>query len=178
MMNNNTTNNSFVAYEYANIAARRSAESLYRDCYRSFGWEPADGRGEYLTNPEMVSLKMKRDRRINNRSEVTNLQHRCESALENIDHLERQKITSAISTAIALGVAGTVFMALATFCYLWGLIPLMVILAIPGFILWGVAYFAYNKVKKNKAAWNAPLIDAQYDIVYDTCEQAAALLAS
>lgn len=173
----NENQKGFTAYEYANISVSREKQPLYNDCYRSFGWQPSDNRGASSLSLTQATLNLKRDRRINNRGEINNLQHRCEAALENIEHLEAQKTKSASIIAFVIGIIGTVFMALATFAFLWGMIPLMIVMAVPGFILWGVAYLAYLRVGKSKAAKNAPLIDEQYDIVYDTCEQAATLLA-
>jgi hypothetical protein len=39
------------------------------------------------------------------------------------------------------------------------LIPLMIVLALPGFVLWGVSYLMYNKVKAKKSGVAEPLID-------------------
>jgi hypothetical protein len=53
----------------------------------------------------------------------------------------------------------------------------MVILAIPGFLGWLFPYFCYTGVKAKQVQKVSPLIDAQYDTVYDVCEKAHALLA-
>ena len=132
-----------------------------------------------ITNPDKVALKLKRDRKLQNRSEVNTLQRKCENALNTIDALERQKGTAAITAAFIFGLIGTVFLALAVFnITLLGMnIPLCIIFGVLGFIGCGLGYFSYLRVKKSRGEKNAPLIDEQYDIVYNTCEQAAALLA-
>ena len=169
----------FKVYEYASITANRKDETLYTDCYRNFGWIPSEGREAILTSPDKVSLKMKRDRKIQNRSEVTALQRKCENALATINALERRKSSAAITAAIIFGLIGTVFMGLAVFnITMFTLnIPLVIIFGVLGFIGWGLGYFSYVKVGKSQEKKNTPLIDEQYDIVYNTCEQSAALLA-
>lgn len=169
----------FRAYEYATITAPRENEVLYADCYTSFGWIESEGRGMASLNPDKVSLRLKRDRKLKNRSEVNVLQRKCESALSAIDALEHKKTTRAIITALCFGIVGTVFMALSVFniAVFTANIPLCIIFGVLGFAGWGLGYLSYVKVKSAQAAKTAPLIDAQYDIVYDACEQANALLA-
>ena len=169
----------FKTYEYATINANRKDEALYADCYSSFGWQPSEGRTSVLANPDKVALKLKRDRRLKNRSEVNALQRKCENALATIDALERKQFSSAITATIIFGMIGTVFMALSVFniTLLTINIPLCIVFGVLGLIGWALGYFAYVKVKKSRTEKNAPLIDEQYDIVYNTCESAAALLA-
>lgn len=169
----------FKTYEYATITANRKNEALYADCYRSFGWEPSEGRESIISNPEKIALKLKRDRKIQNRAAVNTLQGKCENALETIDSLERKKNASAITAAILFGFIGTVFLALSVFniAVFSVNIPLVIVFGTLGFLGWGLGYFSYAKVKNAQTAKMVPLIDEQYDIIYNTCEQAGALLA-
>lgn len=169
----------FRTFEYATINANRKDAALYADCYRSFGWESSAEREFVLANPDKVAMKLKRDRRLQNRSEVNALQRKCENALATIDALERKQSSSALTAAIILGMIGTVFMALSVFniTLLAANIPLCIIFGVLGMIGWSLGYYAYVKVKRSHAEKNAPLIDEQYDIIYNTCESAAALLS-
>jgi hypothetical protein len=56
------------------------------------------------------------------------------------------------------------------------MIPLMIILALPGFVAWGLSYLLYGKVKARKTAGVEPLIDKKYDEIYEICEKGHALL--
>jgi hypothetical protein len=57
------------------------------------------------------------------------------------------------------------------------MLPLMVILAIPGFLGWLFPYFCYTGIKAKRTQSTTPLIDKQYDAVYDLCEKAHVILA-
>lgn len=167
---------STVTYEYATIRAERDLESLYRDTYASFGWT-VDGYGTALPSTGTVTLKLKRPRRIKNRPPVVELQRKAEQALAEIAALEKSKGTSAFATAMTVGIVGSGFLAGSIFAIdaeRWGLsIPLGAI----GLIGWLAGYLAYGRVKASRVAKVTPLIDHQYDVVYEASEQAARLLA-
>lgn len=121
---------------------------------------------------------MKRDRRLAQREQVTELQRRCEAALRDIDKLERSKSSKARIAAFTLGVVGCAFMALSVFSYLAGNLVAMTVFAVPGFLCWAAPYFVHRELLASSERSLAPRIDAQYDIVYGTSEQAATLLRS
>ena len=170
----NNQENSFVAYEYTTVNVKGSMASLYSDCYKNFGWT-ADGGGTYTAFG--TAIKFKRDRRIKNRAEVCELQRRCENALTAIEKLEASRNSRATSVSMAVGLVGTAFMAGSVFAVLAQNIALCVILAIPAFAGWGLGYLLYGRVKKSRAAYIAPQIDKQYEIIYEACEKASKLLA-
>lgn len=167
--------NNFVGYEYKDLTTKREMESVYVDGYSNFGWQM-----DTSTVPEhslgTVSIKFKRDRKILNKAELTRLQRQFESCAEEIENLERSKTTGAAIAAFTIGIMGTVFMGLATFSYLGGMLPLMIILAIPGFTGWIIPYFCYNAMRCSKASKIAPLIEKKYDEIYGVCEKANGLL--
>lgn len=176
-MSEMTMDQKFVAYEYETKNIKRDNEPLYRDCYKSFGWEVSTGSAEsMLADLNEVTLSMKRDRRIPNRSEVNALQRKCEGALSAIESLEGQKTSRPTIAALIVGLVGTVFMTLAVFSMLWSNIPLVVVFGAIGLIGWGAAFLTYLNVKKKKAVEIAPMIDAQFDLIYNACEQASMLL--
>jgi len=53
---------------------------------------------------------------------------------------------------------------------------LCVFFAIPGFIGWGLAYFLYKKFLKESTEKVDPIIDRNYDVIYEACEKAIQLL--
>jgi hypothetical protein len=56
------------------------------------------------------------------------------------------------------------------------MILLCIILAIPGFSLWGLAYFNYKKILTKSTQKVNPIIDKNYDVIYEACEKANQLL--
>ena len=163
----------FVVYEYASVTAKDSLTSLYTDCYQNFGWTVESHQPSFGGNV----LRFKRNRKIKNRAEVCNLQRKCEKALYTIEKLENSKNTRGLGLSLAIGLVGTAFMAGATFCYLGSFIIACVLLALPGFVCWGLAYPLYKKaiVKSNRTI--SPKIESQYDAIYESCEKANLLLA-
>jgi hypothetical protein len=80
-----SSESNFVAYEYVSVPVKQTIETLYIDCYKSFGWI-LENSVLNITDLNSVILKFKRDRRIKNRSEVVELQRKCENALTSIEH--------------------------------------------------------------------------------------------
>jgi len=169
------TKNSFVAYEHKEITVKREMEAIYTDGYPSFGWKP-DGRGVSLSGLTSVNLKFKRDRKITNREELTKLQREFENCAKEIERMEDAKVTLPSVVGYVIGLVGTACMAGATFAYLASMIPLCIVLAVPGFIGWIIPYFCYLRVKRSKTNKVTPLIDCRYDTIYEVCEKSNGLL--
>ena len=167
--------NNFIGHEYKEVTVNRSMESVYTDGYANFGWE-FDGTTPSLQGISSVTLKLKRNRKIRNKAELTRLQRQFESCAAEIESLEKSKTTGAMIAAFSIGIVGTAFMAGSVFAYLASMIPLCIILAIPAFIGWILPYFSYNNIQRKKITKVTPLIENQYDAVYDACEKANALL--
>jgi hypothetical protein len=174
----------FTAYEYKNITAAQGLESIYIDSFPNFGWEldgttsPLDkGMSVPHRGGAAVSLKFKRDRNIKNKTALAKLERQFEDSLQAIEGLERSKTSIAGIAAFTIGIIGAAFMAGSVFAYMAGMLPIMVILAIPGFFGWIFPYFCYTGVKAKQVQKVSPLIDKQFDVVYDVCEKAHALLA-
>lgn len=172
-----STASEYVAYDYLSVRAERELEPLYKDTYRSFGWT-IEGYGPSLAGISTLTLKLKRDRRIKGRPLIAELQRKAESALSQIANLERSKSTTAIALALTIGIIGSAFLAGSVWAISesdsWGLsIPLGAI----GLLAWLAGFLSYGRVRAQKTAQLTPVIDRQYDIVYESCEQAAQLLA-
>lgn len=69
-------------------------------------------------------------------------------------------------------VAGAVFAVTAETPIIW----LMILLAIPGFILWGAAYPIYKYVKMKRMEKVEPLMEAKIDESEEVCKKGHALL--
>jgi len=170
-------NNDFVGYEYKEVTVGRDMEGVYADGYPNFGWK-LEGGSVSPIGLSTVNLKFKRDRKINNKAELTRLQRQFESNVDDIEKLEQSKATSAFAAALSVGLIGTAFLAGATFAFIFAeMIPLMIVLAIPGFIGWGLPYLLYKKILDKKSKAVSPMIERQYDSIYEVCEKAHALLA-
>lgn len=166
----------FIGYEYHSIIAPCEMESIYTDGYENFGWT----REEAAASPVgsgTVNMKFKRDRKIRNKVELTRLQRQFEACVNEIITMEKSKTARATVIAFTIGILGCVFLGGATFSYLAGILPLMVILAIPGFLGWVLPYFCYRGILAKQGAAIAPLIEKKHDEIYDVCEKASHLLA-
>jgi hypothetical protein len=165
----------FVVYEYKDLSVSRDMESLYADSYPSFGWI-LEGTSAPLLGITYRGLKFKRDRKIRNKAELTRLQRQFESNVKEIENLESSKTTGASIVAFTIGIIGTACMAGSVFAFLGGLIALMIVLAVPAIVGWVLPYFCYTKVLKKRIETVTPLIDQQYDAIYEVCEKANGLL--
>jgi len=162
----------FIAYEYKDVTVRRDMEALYADSLPSFGWK-LEGTSPALSI-STVNLKFKRNRRITNKAELTRLQREFENHMSEIEKLEDSKMIAPSAVAYGIGIVGAAFMAGSVFAITAAtpLIPLCIILAVPGFIGWILPYFLFKKIKQSKTEKVSPLIDRQYDAIYETCEKA------
>lgn len=183
----NSETKDFVAYEYLSLNVKSEKEPLYVDCYENFGWILVNNTAlidkedyyinNYTSDNRLVNLKFKRDRKIKNKLELMNLQRKMESALDEINRLEKQPERLGIILALSIGLIGTIFMAGSAFAVTAAnpLYVVCVICGILGFLGWGFGYYMYLKVKRDKKQENVSLIEEQYNVVYDCCEQAKRL---
>ena len=104
------------------------------------------------------------------------MQSRFEACAAEIDNLEGSKKNTATAAAYIVGLAGTVFMGASVFSYLAGMLPLSIMMAVPGFALWILSYFIYQAVKNGRKRKISPLIEKQYDMIYEICRSASGIL--
>lgn len=173
----------FVGYEYKEIVTDNSRLSLLLDGYESFGWEE-DGRlaesaaVRTRTLQQRTVLRMKRNRKLVNKVELTRLERNFEACVDEIGKLEKAKTSLASMYAIIVGVIGTAFMAGSVFAvtaqpphYI-----LCILLAVPGFLGWILPHFLYRKIAGKQTEKITPLIEAKYDEIYEICEKGNKLL--
>lgn len=175
----------FVGYEYKEINTDKSRVSLLMDGYENFGWkldgniteDSAENRNPQKQNK--VILRLKRNRKIVNKMELTRLQRNFESCIREIEMLEKSKTSAATMYALIIAVVGTAFMAGATFAVTAQppYVILCILLAIPGFIGWILPYFVYKRVLGKQTEKVIPLIEEKYDEIYEICEKGSRLLS-
>ena len=167
----------YISYEYKELNVKKDRASFYLDCYENFGWQQ-DEKFPSTERGEMMCLKLKRNRKLINKMELTRLQRHFEANMEDIFFLERSKTSQATIVAIVIGILGTAFMAGSVFAVTAQppIIWLCVVLAIPAFIGWILPYFVYKKVKEEKTKKVTPYIEEKYDEIYEICEKGHSLL--
>lgn len=181
----------FVAYEYLSVNVPSEKEPLYMDCYENFGWKRVstktsglvDKDDYYINNfnvngKKLVNLKFKRDRAIQNKAKVILLEQKCISSLKKISTLESEPHKKGATYATINAVIGTIFMAISVFA-VTNVNPNYIITVITGtigIIIWALSYMIYKKIKIKQTEINTSIIEEQYTIIYDSCEQAKKLL--
>lgn len=163
----------FVGYEYKDIPVDSAMISLLLDGYENFGWEQDENLPE---NSKVIRLK--RDRRILNKAELTRLQRNFEACIDEIRTLEKRKTSAASVWALIVGILGTAFMAGSTFAVTAQppYIVLSILLAVPGFVGWILPCFLYRKIRAGDTKKITVLIEEKYDEIYELCEKGNKLL--
>ena len=177
------TQRNYVGYEYKEITANSSMISLFLDGYENFGWEVNDNLPENVVEGkpgarQRPMIRLRRDRKILNKAELTRLQRNFEACISEIQTLEQRKTSAATVWALILGMIGTAFMAGSTFAVTAqpSHIVLCIVLAVPGFLGWIFPYFLYKKIVEKQTGKITPLIEAKYDEIYEICEKGSKLL--
>lgn len=172
----------YTGYEYKEICVDKRMVSFYIDGYENFGWIP-DSNAALFSNvgqahTGQVVIRMKRDRKIGNKTELTRLQQHFEACVKDIRSMESAKTSAATMWALITAVFGTAFMAGATFACIHEppIIWLCILLAIPGFIGWIIPWFLYQYISLRKSKKLQPLIDEKYEEIYQICEKGHSLL--
>lgn len=169
--------NSFTGYEYKEVTVEHENASLYLDSYESFGWQqdekfaPREAGGK-------VTFKLKRNRKLVNRTELTRLQRHFEANMEELHALEKSKSSAATIWALCIAILGTAFMAGSVFAITAKPphVILCAVLAVPAFAGWIAPYFVYQKVKHQKTRQVQPFIEAKMEEIYTLCEKGQSLL--
>ena len=167
----------FTAYEYKEVTVSSDKASLYLDCYESFGWQQ-DENFPPQENREKITLRLKRDRKLVNKTELTRLQRNFEANMEEITALERSKTSVATIWAIGIGVLGTAFMAGSVFAVTAEppRILLCILLAVPAFAGWAAPCFVYRWLREKKTRQVTPFIEEKMEEIYAICEKGQSLL--
>ena len=194
----------FVAYEYKNVTVKRNSAGLYIDCMENLGWALAENDGYDVQtilanlNPvnlgkniasaaqsygetgdpsETMTLKFKRDRRIENKQQLETLEREYEQAMSAINKVERKNVAQTMGISLGTGIIGTIFIGLSVYNFVFSNTVLGVLFAVIGAIGWAIGFFSNMKIGKKKSTQTEPYVQEQLNIVYSTCEKANALLA-
>lgn len=182
---NNFDKKDFIAYEYLSLNVKSNLEPLYIDCYENFGWILVHNAGlvdkddyylnHYNINNETVNIKFKRDRKIKNKLKLVPLQKQLEISLKKLEKLEKEPTSHGVSLSITVGIIGIIFIILSiiTFSKLKILGILCAVISTIGLIL---PYFIYKDIKAKYEQKNIPLIESEYDKIYESCKTAKKLL--
>ena len=167
----------FVGYDYKEVTIPSEQASLYVDCYESFGWQIEENPSTQQSLG-LTKIKMKRDRKIINKMELTRLQQHFETCAREIEDLERSKHTIASIWALAVGAIGTVFMAGSVFAvtHTPPIYWLCVLLAVPAFAGWLCPFFLFRYKVRVQTRKVQPLIESKNEEIYQICEKAYSLL--
>lgn len=167
----------FTVYEYKEVTVRSDKASLYLDCYESFGWQQ-DENFPPQEEKDRVTLRLKRDRKLVNRAELTRLQRKFEASMEEIISLEQSKTSAATIWALVIALLGTAFMAGSVFAVVAEppRIVLSILLAIPAFAGWIAPVFVYRRVRDQKTRQVNPFIEEKIEEIYGMCEKGQSLL--
>lgn len=164
--------NKFIMNEYLTVNINQDLVQLCCDCYNALGWTILNtSRGV-----DSITIELQRDRKIKNRAALCDLQRKCEDAFITIEKLEKLKTAKAIGFSLGVGLLGTAFMAGSILAMNRNIILFGIILSIPGIIGWGLAYFLYKKLLRESQEKSKPIIDKNYDVIYEACEKANQLL--
>lgn len=170
------TGQDFVGYEYKDLLVSKSKAAMYLDCYQNFGWFQ-DQKIHGIGNDRQVSILLKRDRRLVNRTELTRLQRNFEAVMAALEATEKESHITAMVAGVAVGGLGTIFMAGSVFAVTATTpnIPLTILFGCLGFLGWGAAYFVTQHVESWKKQKLAERIEAAYEEIYQVCEKGAKL---
>lgn len=168
---------SYVAYEYKEIQAEKETVSFYLDSYECFGWEKDENLPENMAAGR-VTLRLKRNRNIINKMELTRLQRNFEASMNEIRMMKKSITEKPSMYSLIVGIVGTAFMAGSVFAVTSDppYIILSILLAIPGFLGWILPVYIYRAFKKRQTEKMTPYIDEKYEEIYKICEKGHSLL--
>lgn len=169
------TGTGFVGYEYQDVTVKRSMASLYADGYENFGWK-LEATAASPGKPESVTMKLKRNRKLPNKPELTRLQRQFDACASEIQSLEFSKYVKGSVVAYGVGLLGTALMAGSVFAVTAGSVIGCIVLAVPAFVGWVAPYLLYRSITAKTADAMNPLIDQKHDEIYDVCQKASLLL--
>lgn len=167
----------YIGYEYKEITVEQEKASRYLDGLKNFGWE-SDDNFQIVSEKGKITLHLKRDRKILNKTELTRLQNHFEADMKEIEEMEGR--ISIVPTILSVGVAvaGTAFMTGSTFAVTHQppMIGLSILLAIPGFAGWIAPVFLYKKVKAKKRRKMQPYLEQKFEELHRICQKGNSLL--
>ena len=173
-------NQKAITYDYKTVRVNRTMEAMLTDAYQNLGWE--------LTNTTMaegsltnVNVSFKRNRKIENKMELTKLQEKVDNILANIENLQTKKKNAGVVEGISTGVVGALIFG-------GGMSMSMLNTASVGLLVGGIAvgivgiavgllgWLVFKKINKKKNTKIQPILESEFDKLADVCEQAHGLI--
>ncbi|MBS0958836.1 hypothetical protein JK162_10190 [Leuconostoc pseudomesenteroides] len=164
----------FVGYEYQERLVKKKYEPIYLDAYPNFGWF-IEKYSESKQNPGKIILYMKRNRDMINHAEIKRLENKFEASMSKIIKIEDHTKLGPTIQACLIGILGTAAMAGAVCANNSGQLYFMILLGLIGFMGWALPYLFYKQQYQKKIEKKQPLIESEYDVIYDLTKRAHAL---
>lgn len=197
----------YIGYEYKQTTVSKALESAWIDSYSHFGWEleksqPATikaawGPLQVMAAPlailpgkpfkNMVSdhesrtkveIRLKRDRKIQNKNDLNHLQISLEGTLNEMEHVEATKSLHASVAAYLIALAGTVCMGFSMFSYLGANLIACIGFAVPAFIGWILPFFVYSAMKSRREQEVRQIVEHKFEEVDEICRKAHELITA
>lgn len=155
-------------YDYQEIITEKDNASFLLDSYEKFGWELEEHRifipahNNVQTNKSKVILKMKRNRKIVNKTELNRLQSNFEGCMREIDRMERSKTSVSTLTAVFMGTLGALVLLAAILLLLQDWFVFGIFFACLGALGCTLPVKVYREVLEQQTEKFAPLIQATY----------------
>jgi hypothetical protein len=161
----------FTVTEQLTVETADAERSLRRNFYEALGWTIDPDRPA-----RRGSLALVRDRRIAERAELARLQLAGERSLERIARLRRSAVTTARIVSYTVGLVATALVGGAVFLYLAdGVTPWFVVLSVLGVAVAAVPPLVHAPIVARRTASTNPVVDREYDSLYDVVQAATAL---
>lgn len=167
----------YIGYEYKEISVDQQKASRYLDGLKNFGWEN-DDNFHMISEKGRITLHLKRDRKILNKTELTRLQKHFEADMKEIEIMERNVSRFPTILSITTALIGTAFMTGSTFAVTHQpqMTGFTILLAVPGFIGWISPAFFYKRIKNKKRREIQPYLEQKFEELHQICEKGKNLL--
>ena len=169
----------FMAYDYKEIEAEGERLSLLLDAYESLGWELDERAGGKREEAKGKKVRLRRERKIINKMELTRLQRNMEACVASIDELERSVTSGATLYAVLLGLVGDGFSGDGHLCggRPGASYPVVRDSGHSGICRMDLLpLFVYKWIRRKRRERTMPLIEEKYDEIYAICEKGQKLL--
>lgn len=171
------------AYDFESVDTVQRYAPMYEDCYYAAGWEKVELDTQYSPSPQSsttpISLRFRRSRKIENRTELQRLQTQCIACIKRIIDLERSRggkpvIASLITAAGAYSATALAVAAVISFP-----VTFPVVIGMGGTAASTLACIkVHKKVQRGQENKTLPLLDKEYEDFNHYCTQMQSLCQS
>lgn len=168
--------------DYKTISVRRQMEMMTADAYECLGWELV---GSSVSEKAIfsVNLLFKRNRKVSNKKNLLELQEKVDTALKNIEILQRKKKNAGLIPALTTGIIGALtFGGGMSMILELGVEPIVagwlaggIALGLVGIGICALAWLVNRKARRSKIVKIDPLLEMEYNKLSDLGEEAKKL---